>query len=352
MSAARPDLRDALCDVLRRFVRGEESAFRFPDRALLDFASLHQVTYPLFAILGDEHPMAEPARREIAARAEDSAAQARSLQEELSPVADLVWLKGGAGLAESDFSARPDRFMADLDILVSREAAGAVRERLAVMGYRAASTPYHERLHPHLPIMTAPDRPLGVEIHTRLLRFSEGGLLHPGEVRQRARSVMTSAGAALVPDTADRIVHVIAHAQIASHRFARRTFLARDALELHRLASSDRQALQEAMQRCGAAGHAEAAQAMLLLAERVLAEPLTISLKPTDGARDWAELVWSAGLPVMPARSSVMRGWLKTSLDMIAEGEKRAALGAFLFSSAGRHYTASRLRHYFSGRQD
>ena len=251
MSAGRGQARDALCDMIRRFVRGETAPGEFPSQALLAGAREHQVSYPLFTVFSSDDPILGPARERIEAGARGAADHARWLQENLGASVPFVWLKGGAGLAENDFAPMPGRYMADLDILVSKEDVARATEALAALGYVAADTGYHEALHPHLPIFAAAGRGEGLEVHTRLLRFGEGGVLLPENLLARAETVSTSAGEARIPCRVDRIVHLIAHAQIQSHRFSRRTFLARDAIELFRLVGNDDDSLGEAFQILG-----------------------------------------------------------------------------------------------------
>ena len=156
--------------------------------------------------------------------------------------------------------------MADFDMLVEKNDLKAAISAMEGIGYSTnADEQYLPRLNPHFPIFCQTGRICGIEIHTRLLQDQIRSFLDPDDIRTRAQTIQTSQGPILIASIYDRLIHLIAHAQIGSHRYHRRQFLIRDAVEFYYLLSrpnADYEAVKTTFQAAGYITHFESFVAM------------------------------------------------------------------------------------------
>jgi hypothetical protein len=171
-----------------------------------------------------------PPRRLARARADAHAAELAELG---ALIPGALALKGAAMLAE--VGPPPAwRDMIDLDLLVTPEALGPAVEALRVRGWTGDFAAFSAASDYHFPALIPPGAaPASVELHLRL-HWRKGGALGPGALRARARPAAIAG--LRVPATADRIAHLILHAQIADRRHARTLARLRDALDWRMLA--------------------------------------------------------------------------------------------------------------------
>ena len=208
--------------------------------ALLEFSGEQEVLWAISHGSEDDtasFSISSHLRKSIADIASRNAKQLAQLHQALAEVCPILYLKGACLMAENDFQPAPWRSMADIDFLVPRDKLGTALEALRALGYRAQTEKYAEKLHAHYPMLKKDGCELGVEVHTRCFRWSTDELLDPERMWERAQTIESSCGPVLVPHINDRIIHLIVHAQIASRRYARRSFLLRDALEFQVLSS-------------------------------------------------------------------------------------------------------------------
>lgn len=306
------------------------------DNALLAAARLQGCVWPLVFAVSSSNPLAGAMRADVQARAEGIAAQMGELNALLSPRHRVVWLKGAANLADQQLRPQRWRQMADLDVLVGRDDLENVSRALVAAGYRPETGAYDERLHPHLPAFHHPDRPAMIEVHSRLLRFREGGLLDPATVLARAEPRETAAGECLVPSRTDRIVHLIAHAQIGSHRHARRQFMMRDALELAYLADAGGIAVGEAVERYERIGKGAACIAFLTAASVVMGHDFVPSGKRREGAERWAQTVFDGWSRPGGGKAWLVLDWIGEAGRTLVSTERLAALSRLVANPALR----------------
>jgi hypothetical protein len=216
--------------------------------------------------------------------------------------------------------------MADFDMLVEHEhltkAVGAVK----AIGYSPRPDElYLPRLNPHFPILLQSGKTCGIEIHTRLLLDDINTLLEPDGIRDRAKQVETSEGTVLIASIFDRLIHLIAHAQIGSHRHHRRKFLIRDALEFNYLLSrpgADYQTVRQAFQAVGRLSHFDSFVAMTkVLFPNSAAQDIVLSPK----AIKWTEHARQNILNPKQQNLWVCKDWLRMSAMLAISPSKWAS---------------------------
>lgn len=141
-----------------------------------------------------------------------------------------VALKGAAMLAEADAETLPAwRDMIDLDLLVAPDALASAVKALQAEGWTGDVAAFSPSTDYHFPALFPPgDAPATTELHLRL-GWRKGGPLAPeGLIARAGPSVIPGLR---TPSTADRIAHLVLHAQIADRRFARGTARLRDGLD-------------------------------------------------------------------------------------------------------------------------
>jgi hypothetical protein len=306
------------------------------NNALLAVARQQGCAWPLVLAAPPSNPIAAHMQADVRSHASALAEQMRELNDLLAPDHRVVWLKGAANLADQRLEPQPWRQMADLDLLVSHDALVAVTDRMERAGYRAGNRPYEERLNPHLPAFSHPDKPAIVEVHSRLLRYREGGLLEPGGVMARAVSRETPNGTFFVPSRADRIVHLIAHAQIGSHRHARRQFVMRDALELVYLAGDDETSVAEAVARFDDVGRGSSCIAFLAVASLIMERNFVAPDRSTAAAERWAKSVFSGWNKPGQRNAWIVLDWISEIGRTLISPEKLSAIARLVTNPALR----------------
>jgi hypothetical protein len=143
--------------------------------------------------------------------ARDSAFMHSELQRILAalrPVADPIALKGAA-LAYTLYDHPSERFMTDIDLLLSSEEASAAAAILQEHGYESMCPTWD---HHHLPPLRHPVREVTVELHTNL---ATPGLPEPvlERMRSETRSVQLADGSRMrILDPPARLIHHAIHA--------------------------------------------------------------------------------------------------------------------------------------------
>ena len=145
-----------------------------------------------------------------------------------------ILLKGANILATSQPTATAWRFLSDLDLLVPPQDLETAIAVARDNGFRASGTDYDSSRDAHYPALIAPCGRFALELHTRVFADCALPLLEtrlPTEA-----SAATVAGAVLrIPSLADRIAHLIAHAQLHHGHFRAHRLLLRGLLELSQL---------------------------------------------------------------------------------------------------------------------
>jgi hypothetical protein len=141
---------------------------------------------------------------------------------------EAIALKGAATLADAE-TAPAWRDMIDLDLLIAPGALASAVAALQAEGWTADAEAFSAATDYHFPALFPPgDAPATLELHVRL-GWEEGGPLAPEGLMARATPGAITGLLAL--STADRVAHLVQHAQTADRRFARGTARLRDALD-------------------------------------------------------------------------------------------------------------------------
>lgn len=237
-----------------------------------------------------------------------------------------VGLKGAVFALEEPDCA-PWRFLGDLDLLIPADRMDDAVQALQGLSYSADGVPdLGGELHHHPPLAHADGETI-VELHTRLFPRDGNGLLPPDQLLALARPA-EAAPEVSVPPAADRMVHLIAHAQLANGRFRRRTVSLRDALDFAVLMRRGDIDLHQVGERFEAHGHGPAAAGFLLAMNRLLADPFPLPGWTASGTV-WAD----AAIGSLSAPAAVKRRiaweWLRDQAARLLrqEGRRRAWTG-------------------------
>jgi len=126
-----------------------------------------------------------------------------------------VLLKGGANLLSGLYADPAFRVMVDLDVLVPVERISDCAAALHRHGYHVlfdSGFPAHH----HYPALGQAGAAASVELHVEVLDRSCSRLLGPAEVFATAASVETEGTRFAVPSPEHRLIHTIAHVQLAN----------------------------------------------------------------------------------------------------------------------------------------
>ena len=142
----------------------------------------------------------------------------------------VVALKGAAELMSPHYGNAADRFLGDLDVLVP---ADRIDDAIAVLESRHYTShgAIYDRSNRHAPALWHAEEPTAIELHTAPSHWQAASILPARDFLRR--SVASSHPFVFLPCTADRLCHLVTHAQIDSGRFGGHWMLLRDAADLH-----------------------------------------------------------------------------------------------------------------------
>ncbi len=166
----------------------------------------------------------------------------------------IVALKGAAELL-SPYSPHPGhRYVSDLDLLVAEvDMDKAIRVVKSLGGRQPVAMKLASPdLHPHhLSPFVGDTWPAQVELHRSVGSGIASRLVSTDRIFRDAR--VSKIDGVLLPAPADRIVHLVAHAQLPSSRYERKIFSLRDCMDLgYIMASPDAELLSLAEARFAA----------------------------------------------------------------------------------------------------
>jgi len=282
--------------------------------SLFNLAKNHSVIWPLMASgrLQLGNPLIGALIAQTSSLAHALPVELKDVHSALSTVCSPVYLKGAAILIEHDFAPQLWRYMADFDLLVEHEHLTDAVSSIEELGYRARKDDlYLPRLNPHFPILLQEGKTCGIEIHTRLLQDGIENFLEPNDIRARAECVDTAQGTILIASIFDRLVHLIAHAQIGSQRYHRRKFLIRDALEFNYLLSrpgADYHAVRDAFKAAGYLAHFESFAAM---SKALIPSKTTAKQNLPSNALKWTEQACENILDSNRQNRWVIKDWFR-----------------------------------------
>lgn len=145
-----------------------------------------------------------------------------------------VALKGGAELIAPLYPDPADRFLSDIDILVPAEKIQDAIAALEGDGYTTHGAAYHPNAI-HAPALWHEAWPTAIELHTALCEPPGDQVVIASDVL--ARAIPSSTLPIATPTRADRLAHLIVHAQVHSRRYRGEWLLLRDLADLAVLAS-------------------------------------------------------------------------------------------------------------------
>lgn len=231
--------------------------------------------------------------KEIHTQTEELYAQLRGLIDIVSNICPPIALKGACFLIEQPSSASKGRFMVDLDLLVDRKLAGDVSHELAAHGYETENQKYNDALDIHLPPFWNENYSVPLELHTRFTRWKYSGLLDLHQVLNRCSLLKFDGNEFYLPSIDDRIVHLVAHSQLSSHRFGRRTVICRDLVDFLDLTSRKECNLQQVRKRFLESGYLREFMSFVALAELAWGKEFMPSTYFMPEHRAWASTVLS-----------------------------------------------------------
>ena len=146
-----------------------------------------------------------------------------------------IFLKGGAHLLSGLYAAAGDRFIRDIDILVAESELDRAAQALEGCGYAFATprTPETNE-HKHLPILKHSDRPVGIELHRRLVDLKHVAL-SPADVIRDSATLKLEGLRVRIPSLPHRILHHVLHTQLIHRNQLSRRISLRLLLELEPL---------------------------------------------------------------------------------------------------------------------
>lgn len=212
--------------------------------AFAEIAQSHYIDTALETAFRTGSPLAEAMPDDLGLFfREMAAANARrnaALLEQLTEIAaamerngiTCVALKGAVELLEPWWDAPNGRYLSDLDLLVPEDQIEAAHDVMRAVGASSNEPPDFVALpHHHLPAYTADHWIAQVELHRRIGMGDVDALMPAKDVIANARP--TDIAGVCVPSPTHRLVHLIAHSQLAGGRHLMRRVLLRDLTGAH-----------------------------------------------------------------------------------------------------------------------
>ena len=148
-----------------------------------------------------------------------------------------VALKGVAFLLESQRNIS-DRFMIDIDFLVTPNDFEAVIDAMREMNYTPQSgISFDAQTDLHYPAFIHPNYDGSVEIHCKLSQNDTVNWLKWDALLSRSKLISLPESAIYLPDNEWRLSHLVYHSQVNGHYYNRRIISLRDCLDYFDLAT-------------------------------------------------------------------------------------------------------------------
>ena len=209
-----------------------------------------------------------------------------------------VLLKGAANLLAGLYPSPADRMMTDLDVMVPRAALAECVAALRRQGY----VELHDNgfpAHHHYPPLGRPGDAASLELHVEPLDLPYRRLLPANDIVASAAAWELEGARFAVPSPWSRIVHSIAHAELADRDYLLGRLPIRDLLDLA-LLTNPPGGIDWALirQRFNAIGAGAALHFHLLAAERLFGLPRNPPTPATTYARIlYRRAIWQADRP-------------------------------------------------------
>jgi hypothetical protein len=210
-----------------------------------------------------------------------------------------VLLKGAAHLLSGLYPDLAHRMMVDLDVLVPADRLSECAARLHGIGYEALSDGDFSGHH-HDPPLGRPGASAVVELHGEPLDIPHRLLLPPEAVLDSAVVFERGGTKLAVPSNRCRLVHSIAHAQLANHAYVYGHLALRELLDFARLHDTfaDRIDWGDLARHFATCGAATALEFQLFSAQRLLGVPVDPNVRVSRATRAlYRRALWQVGHP-------------------------------------------------------
>ena len=158
-----------------------------------------------------------------------------------------VLLKGSASLVDGLYPDLGMRILGDLDLLVPAADAETASKALADAGFdefdRGSARPVPFTVPHHLPMQSHRSTGVGVELHHTVMPPPFARMLDAQHVLQSAHSITFRGMVLAQPSPTHRVLHNVAHDQLADAAYARRTISLRQLLDLTMIVRRHREAI-------------------------------------------------------------------------------------------------------------
>lgn len=203
-----------------------------------------------------------------------------------------ILLKGGVSLFVETFDSPGSRVMADLDILVPKEAAEDCWNDLLTLGYCPIEDNPHFHIdyrhrHHHLRPLYRPDGYGMIEIHRDALPNSAARILPTSMIWEQSEPVVNSLGLTMnIPSPTHRVLHNLLHSDLINQTYIRGKISLRSLHELVIMQTIYREQLdwETIRQLMDRSGQRQVLHASLHLADRLFGSPMPDCMRPTFGA--------------------------------------------------------------------
>jgi hypothetical protein len=191
-----------------------------------------------------------------------------------------VFLKGAAHLLSDLYPDPAERIMVDIDVLVPTDRLSDCATRLYSEGYHALTKGDYTGHH-HLPPLGRPGTTAAIEIHSGPIDLPYRQLMSSSDVFDGAIVLHRGAAQLAVPSGLCRMIHVMAHAQLANHGYIYGHLALRDLSDFARLHRAFAHEIdwKELGYRFAACGATIALEFHLLAAARLLGVPIDPAVK-------------------------------------------------------------------------
>ena len=147
-----------------------------------------------------------------------------------------VLLKGSANLVDGLYPDLGMRILGDLDLLIPAADADSASKALADAGFddfdRGSPRPVPFSVPHHLPMQSHRITGVGIELHHTVMPPPFARMLNAPDVLQSAHSITFRGMVLALPSPTHRVLHNVAHDQLADAAYARRTTSLRQLLDL------------------------------------------------------------------------------------------------------------------------
>jgi hypothetical protein len=226
-----------------------------------------------------------------------------------------VFLKGAAHLLSGLYPDPALRFTLDLDVLVPADRLSDCVNRLSADGFKELLTNWDFSGHHHYPPLGRKDSTGALELHSEPLYAPYQQLLPAAEVLRKSVVFQRGTVKLAVPSARCRIIHAIAHAQLADQVYVFGQLPVRDLVDFARLHAAFAREIDwhELMQRFASCGFRTALEFHVLAATRLFGVPIEPPIRVSATARAlYQRALWQVGHPRWSRLGiRLLRPWLQ-----------------------------------------